>query len=155
MGSTAQEYGVQGYPTIKYFAPGSSEPEEYDGGRTADAIVKWAEEKFAENIPPPEVVEAVSNEVVVDVGGFGYPAMVVLSHKKMKYSTLTGSFSYDGLNEFLRDLSYGKGRTTPVRGASLPKLPTIDAWDGKDGQLPVEEEEYDLSDVELDDKDEL
>ena len=91
----------------------------------------------------------------VDVGGFGYPAMVVLSHKKMKYSTLTGSFSYDGLNEFLRDLSYGKGRTTPVRGASLPKLPTIDAWDGKDGQLPVEEEEYDLSDVELDDKDEL
>ena len=93
--------------------------------------------------------------VQVDVGGFGYPAMVVLSHKKMKYSTLTGSFSYDGLNEFLRDLSYGKGRTTPVRGAALPKLATIDAWDGKDGQLPVEEEELDLSDVELDDKDEL
>merc|ERR1712142_604048 len=215
-GSIAQEYGIQGYPTIKYFAPGSSEPEEYDGGRTADAIVRWAEEKFAENIAPPEVLEAVSSNVVegacekhplcvisflphildcdaacrnghidnlkklgekykkkdwgwlwveamaqpkleeaVDVGGFGYPAMVVLSHKKMKYSTLTGSFSYDGLNEFLRDLSYGKGRTTPVRGASLPKLPTIDAWDGKDGQLPVEEEEYDLSDVELDDKDEL
>jgi len=214
--STAQEYGVQGYPTIKYFAPGSSEPEEYDGGRTADAIVRWAEEKFAENIAPPEVVEGVSSDVVegacekhplcvisflphildcdaacrnghidnlkklgekykkkdwgwlwveamaqpkleeaVDVGGFGYPAMVVLSHKKMKYSTLTGSFSYDGLNEFLRDLSYGKGRTTPVRGAALPKLATIDAWDGKDGQLPVEEEEYDLSDVELDDKDEL
>merc|ERR1719493_668533 len=49
-GSTAQEYGVQGYPTIKYFAPGSSEPEEYDGGRTADAIVKWAEEKFANHL---------------------------------------------------------------------------------------------------------
>jgi protein disulfide-isomerase A6 len=214
--STAQEFGVQGYPTIKYFAPGSSEPEDYDGGRTAEAIVRWAEEKFAENISPPEVVEAVSSSVVggacekhplcvlsflphildcdaacrnghidnlkklgekykkkdwgwlwveamaqpkleeaVDVGGFGYPAMVVLSHKKMKYSTLTGSFSYDGLNEFLRDLSYGKGRTTPVRGAALPKLAKIDAWDGKDGQLPVEEEEYDLSDVELDDKDEL
>merc|ERR1712013_678310 len=81
-------------------------------------------------------VEAMAQpklEEAVDVGGFGYPAMVVLSHKKMKYSTLTGSFSYDGLNEFLRDLSYGKGRTTPVRGASLPKLPTIDAWDGKSG----------------------
>ena len=26
-GSTAQEYEVRGYPTIKYFAPGSSEPE--------------------------------------------------------------------------------------------------------------------------------
>ena len=38
--STGQEYGVQGYPTIKYFAPGASEPEEFTGGRTADAIVK-------------------------------------------------------------------------------------------------------------------
>ena len=27
---------------------------------------RWAEEKFAENIPPPEVVEAVSNEVVAE-----------------------------------------------------------------------------------------
>merc|ERR1712088_800711 len=43
-----------------------STAQEYDGGRTADAIVKWAEEKFAENIPPPEVVEAVSNEVVAE-----------------------------------------------------------------------------------------
>jgi len=214
--STAQEYGVQGYPTIKYFAPGSTEPEEFSGGRTADAIVKWAEEKFAENIPPPEILEAVSEKVVssaceshplcvisflphildcdakcrtghikdlqklgekykkkdwgwlwaeamaqqdleqgVDVGGFGYPAMVVLSHKKMKYSTLTGSFGYDGVNEFLRDLSYGKGRTTPVRGAKMPKVITVEPWDGKDGQMPVEEEEYDLSDVDLDDKDEL
>lgn len=215
-GSIAQEYGVQGYPTIKYFAPGSSEPEEYDGGRSANDIVKWAEEKFAENIPPPEVLQAINKDVVtkacenhplcviaflphildcqsscrnshiedltklgdkykkkdwgwlwsegmaqpdlenaVEVGGFGYPALVVLSHKKMKYTTLTGSFSYDGINEFLRDLSYGKGgRTNPVKGAQMPKISKIDAWDGKDGQLP-EEEDIDLSDVDLDDHDEL
>ena len=56
----------------------------------------------------------------------------------------------------MRDLSYGKGRTSPVKGAQIPKIDTIEAWDGKDGELPVEEE-YDLSDVELDDldKDEL
>jgi hypothetical protein len=42
--------------------------------------------------------------------------VISCSHKKMKYSTLTGSFSYDGINEFLRDLSYGKGRTNPVKG---------------------------------------
>jgi len=214
-GSIGQEYGVQGYPTIKYFAPGSSEPEEYNGGRTTGDIIKWAEEKFAENISPPEVNEAVSEvavkaacenhplcviaflphildcdagcrnghlenfaklgdkykkkdwgwlwaesmqqqdlEQAVDVGGFGYPAMVVLSHKKMKYSTLTGSFSYDGINEFLRDLSYGKGRTSPIRGAKMPVIKTLDPWDGKDGQLP-DEEEIDLSDVDMDDHDEL
>ena len=76
------------------------------------------------------------------------------SHKKMKYSTLTGSFSYDGINEFLRDLSYGKGRTNPVRGAAIPKIAQIEDWDGKDGELP-EEEDIDLSDVDLDDHDEL
>jgi len=213
--STAQQYGVQGYPTIKFFAAGSSEAEEYTGGRTGDDIVKWAEEKFAENIPAPEIVQVVNKDSVseacekhplcvmaflphildcqsscrnsyldtlakladkykkkhwgwlwseamaqptleeaVDVGGFGYPAMVVLSHKKMKYSTLTGSFGYDGINEFLRDLSYGKGRTSPVRGASIPEAATVEAWDGKDGELP-EEEDIDLSDVDLDDHDEL
>ena len=92
----------------------------------------------------------------LNVGGFGYPALSVVSAKKMKYSILTGSFSNDGISEFLRDLSYGKGRTSPVKGAQIPKIDTIEAWDGKDGELPVEEE-YDLSDVELDDldKDEL
>ena len=76
------------------------------------------------------------------------------SQKKMKYSILTGSFSYDGINEFLRDLSYGKGRTNPVRGAKLPKIAGVEAWDGKDGEMPVEDD-IDLSDVDLDDKDEL
>jgi len=213
--STAQQYGVQGYPTIKFFPAGSTEPEDYDGGRDASAITRWGEEKFAENIPPPEIRQAVDSATVskeceehplcviaflphildcqsdcrnayiesltklgdkykkkswgwlwseamaqpaleeaVDVGGFGYPAMVVLSHKKMKYSTLTGSFGYDGINEFLRDLSYGKGRTSPVRGAAMPKISKVDAWDGKDGVMP-EEEEIDLSDVDLDDHDEL
>ncbi|XP_023336650.1 protein disulfide-isomerase A6 homolog [Eurytemora carolleeae] len=212
--SVAQEYGVQGYPTIKYFAPGSSEPEEYNGGRTASDIVAWAEEKAAENVSPPEIKQILSDadveegcgehplcviaflphildcqascrnafledlrklgdkykkkswgwlwseavaqpdlEASVDVGGFGYPAMVVVSQKKMKYSILTGSFGFDGINEFLRDLSYGKGRTNPVRGAQMPKISKVDAWDGKDGELPAEED-LDLSDVDLD-KDEL
>ena len=95
-------------------------------------------------------------EQALDIGGFGYPAMSVLSHKKMKYSTLTGSFGKDGIHEFLRDLSYGKGRTNTVKGAAMPKIVSLDPWDGKDGELP-EEEDLDLSDVELDDldKDEL
>lgn len=214
-GSIASDYGIRGYPSIKYFAPGSSEPEDYEGGRTAADIVAWAEEKAAENIAPPEVKQIVSEkdlekacgehplcviaflphildcqascrnsfledltklgdkykkkswgwlwseamaqpdlEAAVDVGGFGYPAMVVVSQKKMKYSILTGSFGYDGINEFLRDLSYGKGRTNSVRGAKIPKINKVDAWDGKDGEMPVEED-IDLSDVDMDDKDEL
>lgn len=102
--------------------------------------------------------------------------MAVINIKKLKYSILRGSFSKDGINEFLRylfvvlviinmntlfflflyhrDLSYGRGNTSPVRGDKLPTINKVDAWDGKDGELPLEEE-IDLSDISLDDKDEL
>lgn len=75
----------------------------------------------------------------------------------MKYSILRGSFSNDGINEFLRDLSFGRGSTAPVKGAALPKINPTEPWDGKDGELPPEED-IDLSDIDLDDidsKDEL
>lgn len=55
---------------------------------------------------------------------------------------------------FYRDLSYGKGNTAPVKGQTLPKINKIEPWDGKDGELPIEED-IDLSDVDLDEKDEL
>lgn len=237
----ANQYGIQGFPTIKYFPAGAktaSSAEDYDGGRTASDIVNWASAKVAENIPAPEVKQLTGEDIMKEycvenhplcvvailpnildcqsecrnayiktltslgekykqkmwgyvftfhilqnslftiffafswvwseaaaqpeledalgLGGFGYPAMAVFSPKKLKYSILRGSFGYDGINEYLRDLSYGRGSTFPVKGASLPTVRSIDAWDGKDGQLEVEED-IDLSDVELDDlgKDEL
>ena len=45
----------------------------------------------------------------------------------------------------------------PIKNAQLPAVTPTDPWDGQDGQLPVEED-WDLSDVDLDDepaKDEL
>lgn len=63
----AQEYGVQGYPTIKFFPGGkkrSGDAENYDGGRTADAIVAWAMEKAESSMPPPELVQIVNNDAV-------------------------------------------------------------------------------------------
>lgn len=216
--SKAQEYGVQGYPTIKFFPSGvksRSSAADYDGGRTSGDIVNWALERFSESIPAPEVHELTSEEVAkkacenkplcivsvlphildcdakcrndflnilkksadkfkkqqwgwlwceggsqqnvedaLEIGGFGYPAMAAVNYKKLKYTSLRGSFSSDGIYEFLRDISFGRGQTAPVRGATVPKVNTIAAWDGKDGQLP-EEEDIDLSDVVLDDKDEL
>lgn len=94
-------------------------------------------------------------EQSLEIGGFGYPAMAVVNFKKMKFSVLKGSFSKDGISEFLRDISYGRGHTAPVKGAKKPKIVKTEPWDGKDGQLPVEED-IDLSDIDLDDvKDEL
>ncbi|KOX78130.1 Protein disulfide-isomerase A6 [Melipona quadrifasciata] len=93
-------------------------------------------------------------EEALEIGGFGYPALAAVNIKKMKYSLLKGSFSYDGINEFLRDLSYGRGGTAPLKGAQLPVILATKPWDGKDAELP-QEEEIDLSDIDLDEKDEL
>lgn len=214
----ASQYEIQGYPTIKVFAPGKkdrSSVSDYNGGRTANDIVQWALEQLAENVPAPDIVQVTDNTVfkdacdqkplcviavlphildcqsecrndyiatlktlaekykkkmwgwlwseagaqldleeALDIGGFGYPAMAVVNVKKMKYSLLRGSFSKDGINEFLRDLSFGRGQTAPVKGAEIPKILSVEAWDGKDGELPVEDD-IDLSDVDLDERDEL
>lgn len=57
-GALAQKYGVQGYPTIKYFAAGAkSSPSDYDGGRTSSDIVQWSLNKWSVNAPAPELVE--------------------------------------------------------------------------------------------------
>uniref|UniRef100_A0A9L0RAL3 Protein disulfide-isomerase A6 n=1 Tax=Equus caballus TaxID=9796 RepID=A0A9L0RAL3_HORSE len=95
-------------------------------------------------------------ETALGIGGFGYPAMAAINARKMKFALLKGSFSEQGINEFLRELSFGRGSTAPVGGGAFPAISTREPWDGKDGELPVEDD-IDLSDVELDDleKDEL
>ncbi|XP_039604836.1 protein disulfide-isomerase A6 isoform X2 [Polypterus senegalus] len=94
-------------------------------------------------------------ESSLGIGGFGYPAMAAINSRKMKFALLKGSFSEQGIHEFLRDLSMGRGSTATVGGGALPKINRVEQWDGKDGELPIEED-IDLSDVDLDDiKDEL
>lgn len=62
----AAEYGIQGYPTIKYFPAGkklsSSAAEEYTGGRTANDIITWALEKHTESLPAPEIKQVSQKE---------------------------------------------------------------------------------------------
>jgi len=87
-------------------------------------------------------------EDAVSIGGFGYPAMAAMNARKMKYSLLKGAFSFDGINEFLRELSYGRGSTAPIKGAELPKITSQEPWNGKDAE-PPKDEDIDLSDMDL------
>ena len=45
----AKRLDVKGYPTIKFFPKGSTTPIEYDGGRTADTIIKWVNTNVGTN----------------------------------------------------------------------------------------------------------
>lgn len=45
----AKEYGITGFPTIKFFPKGSTKAEDYDGGRTADTIISWVNKKVGTN----------------------------------------------------------------------------------------------------------
>ncbi|XP_062401384.1 protein disulfide-isomerase [Sardina pilchardus] len=67
----AQEFGVRGYPTIKFFKGGEKEsPKEYSAGRTADDIVNWLKKRTGPSATTlTEVTQAESlmsdNEVAV------------------------------------------------------------------------------------------
>ncbi|XP_065915542.1 uncharacterized protein [Dysidea avara] len=60
-------FGVKGFPTLKFFPKGSTDPEDYSGGRTADDIIKYINEKTGGrgriNKPPSDVTD-------LDVGNF-------------------------------------------------------------------------------------
>lgn len=61
----ASRFGVRGYPTLKYFPAGSLEPEDYNGGRTADDFVSFINGKagLKKGIKKaPEAVQALTPE---------------------------------------------------------------------------------------------
>lgn len=62
----ASQYGIQGYPTIKFFPGGKKDRDsvqDYDGGRTSNDIVNWALEKYSDSVPAPEIIELTAEKV--------------------------------------------------------------------------------------------
>lgn len=45
----ATRFGVTGFPTLKYFPKGSTKPEDYNGGRTAEDIVEFVNKQAGES----------------------------------------------------------------------------------------------------------
>jgi protein disulfide-isomerase A6 len=77
--SLATKFGIQGYPTIKFFPKGSTSPEDYQGGRTADTIVKWVNEKVGTSRKvkmPPSFVSTLTTDNFDDFVGGDKAALV-------------------------------------------------------------------------------
>eukprot|EP01023_Acetabularia_acetabulum_P004805 TRINITY_DN12033_c0_g1_i1.p1 TRINITY_DN12033_c0_g1~~TRINITY_DN12033_c0_g1_i1.p1 ORF type:complete len:466 (+),score=101.85 TRINITY_DN12033_c0_g1_i1:119-1516(+) len=219
--SVCSEFGVRGFPTIKWFGTDKDKPKDYDQPREAAAIVQFALQRWTKLAPPPEVYELTSQESFEDecighagdedleleevqakqlcflaflpniidtgaagrkeyiqilnkmaesykerpfsyfwvegakqpnveksleVGGFGYPALVALSPTKKAFAPLKGRFEFKQIEEFVTSLRTGHSKLTRLSDEQMPTVESIDPWDGKDAQLEVEEE-FDLADL--------
>jgi len=69
-------FGVSGFPTLKWFPKGSSTPEDYSGGRTAEDIITFINGKVGTNI---KIKKAASN--VVDLDDNNFDSIVMNSNK--------------------------------------------------------------------------
>ena len=67
--------------------------------------------------------------------GSGYPALVAMSVSKLKYASMTGSFSQKNIDFFIKALLAGKQPLFNLREA--PKVKTVPKWDGND-QKPAQ-----------------
>lgn len=69
---------------------------------------------------------------------FGFPAVVAINLKKERFGVHRGTFDKDALKGFISQMMIGRVPLAPLpKGLSFSKA---DPWDGKDGQVPVEEE---------------
>ncbi len=68
---------------------------------------------------------------------FGFPAVAAYSVDKGVYVVHRGSFTESNIRRFLTGITTGKQGTSKI--SKVPKITTVEPWDGKDG-IPLEEE---------------
>uniref|UniRef100_A0A1Y1L2T2 Thioredoxin domain-containing protein n=1 Tax=Photinus pyralis TaxID=7054 RepID=A0A1Y1L2T2_PHOPY len=73
-------------------------------------------------------------EHALGMGGFGYPSVAVVNVKTTKYSLMKGSFSVNGINNFLWYLLRGRESFSPSRG--FYNISSVEAWNGRDSESP-------------------
>jgi len=68
---------------------------------------------------------------------FGFPAVVAISTDKGEYSICRTSYTENNLKKFLTTFTSGRQQTFYIK--TIPKIISIERWDGKDGEQYVEE----------------
>ena len=76
---------------------------------------------------------------------FGFPALVAYSMDRHAFAVLRGSFSEKAMTSFLHGVTSGRTSVAKLKKEKVPKIESVDPWDGNDA--PTLEEEFDLSDI--------
>lgn len=69
-----------------------------------------------------------------------YPTVSILSAEKAVYATQRSSWSYKNAQSFLNGIISGTEKKSKFGSKGLPSVVSVKMWDGKDGELPFEEE---------------
>ncbi|KAJ3195563.1 hypothetical protein HK101_011783 [Irineochytrium annulatum] len=118
-------FGVKGFPTIKWFPKGKTEPEEYNGGRDLDAFVKFIGEKTA------NVDATASKEVADRYEVTGYPTLKFFGAGETEPITYEGG---RGEEDFVNYLNEKCGTERKVGGglsAKAGRVPALDTYAAK------------------------
>ncbi|GAA0154747.1 chaperone [Lithospermum erythrorhizon] len=83
----------------------------------------------------------------VNVGGYGYPALVALNIKKKVYAPLKSAFEHDHIIQFVKEAGLGGKGNLALQ--DIPQMVKIEPWDGKDGEI-IEEDEFSLEELMAD-----
>jgi len=70
---------------------------------------------------------------------FGFPAVIAMNLKKARFGIHRGTFDKESLGGFLSSMMIGRVPLMPIP-KSFTKWSKADPWDGKDGEVPQEEE---------------
>ena len=71
-----------------------------------------------------------------------FPNVIVVNPRKHISVKMLSGFHKSGLEEFFRNIAYGKTGTAVSTFEDFANIADVDAWDGKDGELPIEEVSY-------------
>ncbi|CAI5461646.1 unnamed protein product [Closterium sp. Yama58-4] len=76
------KYGVSGFPTLKWFPAGKSEPEDYKGGRDVADLVEFVNEKLGTHV---KIAAPVSHVVALDPSNFDKVVLDTTKHALVEF----------------------------------------------------------------------
>ncbi|EGR27903.1 protein disulfide isomerase family protein, putative [Ichthyophthirius multifiliis] len=123
-------YQVNGYPTLKFFPPGSK--------NDSDKIIASNKSKPI-NYLWSQAGDYYDFEEKYGVSSSGYPAAIAMSHKKNVYTLFKGTFNLKNHEMFMKKLISGKSDFKSLIG--IPKFTDVSKWDGKDSQEQQQNQE--------------
>jgi protein disulfide-isomerase A6 len=82
-----------------------------------------------------------------------FPNVIVVNARKHVSVKMLSGFHKKGLEEFFRNIAYGKTGTSVMTFDEFAQIQDVTPWDGKDGKIEVEEDDDDLDDFDWGDDD--